>query len=173
MWATSGNVGHLVEGIDHAGDLEIAPRVAGPALQSLIKQLRQRLLTDQGGGGDCRHPADQTVLGVTQKILGHGVIAKAVGNAEVDMRIEGTGENDFFPHVDSPFCLAQAWAGPHGNNLFSLNGDASPYDAVWSHHQAVLQDDVMRHVCFPLFPQAERLSRYAWSAVNTKKTRGS
>ena len=102
------DLGDLIERVDHAGHLEIAPGMIGAALDSLVKQVQHRILADQGSGGNRRDSADQTILGVAQEIFDHGLIAKTVRNAEVDVGVKRPREQDFALNVDFAFGLTQA-----------------------------------------------------------------
>ena len=80
----------------------------GAALDSLVKQVQHRILADQGRGGNRRDSADQTILGVAQEIFDHGLIAKTVRNAEVDVGVKRPREQDFALNVDFAFGLTEA-----------------------------------------------------------------
>ena len=102
------DLGDLIERVDHAGHLEIAPGMIGAALDSLVKQVQHRIFAYQGGGGNCRDSADQAILGVAQEIFDHGLIAKAVRDAEVDMGVKRPREQDFALNVDFALGLTEA-----------------------------------------------------------------
>src|SRR6516225_10247469 len=65
------NLFHLIERVDHTGDLEVAPTARLAALDCARKQLRQRLAPDKGGGRDGSDPANQTIAGVILKVSRH------------------------------------------------------------------------------------------------------
>ena len=102
------DLGDLIERVDHAGHFEIAPGMIGAALDGLVKQVQHGVLANQGRGGNCRDSTDQTILGVAQEIFDHGIIAKAVRDAEVDMGVKRPGEQDFALNVDLTLGLTQA-----------------------------------------------------------------
>src|SRR5262245_49478477 len=117
----SGDCLHLVQGVDYTGDLKIAPRVTSAAADRPIKQVQQRIFADQGGSGNGGNPADQAIFGVVEKIFNHSIVAEAVGNPEVNVRIEGTRKYNLALHIDLPLCLAEHGVGANGDDLFPLN----------------------------------------------------
>ncbi len=88
-----------------------------------------------------------------QKILGHRLVAEAVGDPEVHVRVEGARKDNLALDIDLPLRLAQRRARTNGNDLFPFNGHAPLYDAGWRDHEPVLQDDIMSHE-FPLLAES-------------------
>ena len=80
----------------------------GAALDGLVKQVQHGVLANQGSGGNGRDSADQTVLGVAQEIFDHGIIAKAVRDAEMDMGVKRPREQDFTLNVDFTLGLPES-----------------------------------------------------------------
>src|SRR5712691_8504258 len=125
---------YLIERVDNTGDLEVAPGVTSAAADSLVKQVEQGILVYERSGGNGGDPTDQAVFGIVQEILGHGLVTEAVGDAEMDVRVECTRENNFALHIDLTLRLTQRDVGADRNDLFPFDRYPALDYTCWRDH---------------------------------------
>ena len=93
---------------DQRADIPEGLPQARQLLHGLVEEIQHGLLANQGRCRNRSDAADHAVFGIAEEILGHGIIAKTIGNPKMDVRVKCTGEENFSLYVDFSFGLTES-----------------------------------------------------------------